>query len=414
MMLKTYKPTLFLMALLMISASVLAQDTVTAPDNNSCGKNLKLLNIDLGINKHDLKLAMKDLNTSLKESLSGLNSNLHVWVPELKELSNTISVSVNDAVSDEMVQDGAISEKVKNYSKTYPMDANDKLSIDNRYGNVIVKTWNKSEAKVDVEIKSYASNDETAQKMIDAISISDSKNGDVISFHTNISSGSNGSVWDLFNNRNDNHKAEVNYTIYMPSKNALDIKNRYGSMELADLDGRVTIDCAYGNVEAKSLMNGDNQVNVRYGNANIDALGSGDVNVKYGNLDLGSVDRLNFSIGNGAAKIGRIKTSANINAHYAGGVQIDNLDKNFKSFSYSASYSNLKVGIDNSANTNFDVTVRYGSFDYGGLPVEITEKTPSDESKGWKPTKNFKGHIGKANADKMINISSSYGDVKFE
>jgi hypothetical protein len=413
-MLKTYKPALFLTALLIISAPVLAQDTLTAPDNNSCSKDLKLLSIDLGINKHDLKLAMKDLNTSLKESLSGLNSNLHVWVPELKELSNTISVSVNDAVSDAMVESGNISEKVKNYSKTYPMDANDKLSIDNRYGNVIVKTWNRNEAKVDVEIKSYASNDETAQKMIDAISISDSKNGDVISFHTNISSGSNGSVWDLFNNRNDNHKAEVNYTIYMPSKNALDIKNRYGSMELADLDGRVTIDCAYGNVEAKSLMNGDNQVNVRYGNANIDALGSGDVNVKYGNLDLGSVDKLNFSIGNGAAKIGRIKTSANINAHYAGGVQIDNLDKNFKSFSYSASYSNLKVGVDNSANTNFDVTVRYGSFDYGGLPVEITEKTPSDESKGWKPTKNFKGHIGKANADKMINISSSYGDVKFE
>src|ERR1700758_3786750 len=99
-MLKTYKPALFLMALLIISAPVLAQDTITAPDNNSCSKNLKLLSIDLGINKHDLKLAMKDLNTSLKESLSGLNSNLHVWVPELKELSNTISVSVNDAVSD--------------------------------------------------------------------------------------------------------------------------------------------------------------------------------------------------------------------------------------------------------------------------------------------------------------------------
>ena len=411
---KIYNRTLFLMALMVIAAPVFAQDTTAAPDNNSSNKNLELLNIDLGINKRDLNLAMSDLNRSLKEGLKDLNSNLHVWVPELKELRNTISVSVNDAVSDEMVRDGDVSEKVKTYSKSYPMDANDKLSINNKYGNVVVKTWNKNEAKVDIEIKSYASSDATAQKMIDAISISDSKNGDVISFNTNFGSSSNRSVWDLFNNMSDNHKVEVNSTIYTPSKNALDIKNRYGSMELPDFDGRVTIDCAYGNVEAKSLMNGDNQVDVKYGNASIDALGSGDVNVKYGNLDLGSVDKLNFSIGNGSVRIGRIKTSANINAHYAGGIQIDNLDKNFKSFSYSASYSSLKVGVDNSSNANFDVTVRYGSFNYDGLPVEITEKTPSDDSKGWKPTKNFKGHVGKANADRTISISSSYGDVKFE
>lgn len=414
MMLKTYKPTLLLMALLVATSPVLAQDTITAPDNSSSGKNLKLLNIDLGVNKHDLNMAMNELNRDLKEGLKDLNTNIHVWVPELKELHNTISMSVHDAVSDEIGTPGITSEKSKNYSKSYPMDANDKLSIDNRYGNVVVKTWSKAEAKIDVEIKSGASSDATAQKMIDAISISDSKMGNVISFHTNINSGNNGSLWDLFNNRNGDHKTEVNYTIYMPAKNALDIRNRYGSMELPDFEGRVTIDCAYGNVEAKSLTGGDNQINVKYGNARIDALNSADVVVKYGNLDLGSVDKLNFSIGNGATRIGRVKTSANINARYAGGVQIDNLDKNFKSFSYSASYSNIKVGVDNSSNANFDVTVRYGNFDYSSLPVEITEKTPSDESKGWKPTKNYKGHVGKANAERMISISSSYGDVRFE
>ena len=112
---------------------------------------------------------------------------------------------------------------------------------------------------------------------------------------------------------------------------------------------------------------------------------------------MGSADKLNGApLGNSSARIGKIKTSANINAHYAGGVQIDNLDKNFSSFSYSSNYSNLKVGISDASNANFDVTVRYGSFDYGGVPVEITEKTPSDDSKGWKPTKNFKGISAKA------------------
>ena len=410
---RAYKPTLFLLALLVATAPVFAQDTTAAPETNYSNSNLKLLNIDLGINKHDLKLAMGDLKISLKEGLKDLNSNLHVWVPELKELSNDIRVSVNDAVSDEMVRDGNISEKVKSYSKSYPMDGNDRLTIDNRFGNVTVKTWNKAEVKVDIEIKSYADNDATAQKMIDAISISDNKSGDVVSFKTNFGSGSSNSVWDLFNNRNDHHKAEVNYTIYMPSKNGLGISNHYGAIELPDFDGKVNIESSYGSFSGKSLMHADNQIKVRYGSASIESLSSSDMSVSYGSLDLGSIDKLNGELHYSTARIGKVKISANINAHYAGGVQIESLDKNFSSFSYSSNYSSLKIGIDNATNANFDVTVRYGGFDYDGVPVEITEKTPSDDSKGWKPTKNFKGHIGKGGGG-TINISASYGGVKFE
>jgi len=410
---RAYKPTLFLLALLVATAPVFAQDTTAAPDINYSNKNLKLLNIDLGINRHDLNLAMNDLNMSLKEGIKDLNSNLHIWVPELKELSNNISVSINNNLSDEMVRGGNISEKVKSYSKSYPMDGNDRLTIDNRFGDVTVKTWNKPEVKVDIEIKSYADNDATAQKMIDAISISDNKSGDVVSFRTNFGSGSSNSVWDLFNNRNDHHKAEVNYTIYMPSKNGLGISNHYGSIELPDFEGKVSIESSYGSFSGKSLMHPDNEIKVRYGSASIESLSSGDVSVNYGSLDLGSIEKLNAEFRYSPAKIGKIKTSANINAHYSGGIDINSLDKNFSSFSYSSNYSNIKIGVENSTNANFDVTVRYGSFDYDGVPVEITEKTPSDDSKGWKPTKNFKGHIGKGGGG-TINISSTYGGVKFE
>ena len=413
MILKTYKHTLFLMALLVATAPVFAQDTTAALNVNESNRNLTLLNIDLGINKHDLNLAMTDLNRSLKEGLKDLNSNLHVLVPELKELSNDISVSISNNIPDEMVNGGNISEKVKAYSKSYPMDGNDKLTIDNRFGNVTVKTWNKAEVKVDIEIKSYADDDATAQKMIDAISISDNKSGDVVSFKTNFGSGSSNSVWDLFNNRNNHHKAEVNYTVYMPSKNGLAISNHYGSIDLPDFDGKVSIESSYGSFSGKSLMHPDNEIKVRYGSASIEGMSSGDVSISYGSLDLGSIEKLNGEFRYSPAKIGKIKTSANIDAHYAGGIEINSLDKNFSSFSYSSNYSNIKIGVDNSTNANFDVTVRYGSFDYNDVPVEITEKTPSDDSKGWKPTKNFKGRIGKGGGG-TINISTSYGGVKFE
>ncbi|HVV53672.1 MAG TPA: hypothetical protein VHC47_00010 [Mucilaginibacter sp.] len=412
---------LSLLAIAMLTAGQLrAQDTTMSRDeqgtmemkSSDCNRDITVMNIDLGITKRDLKVAMADLHSSLKEGLSDLHNSLKVLGPQLKDIGNDISTNFDDNKSDQLVQDGDISEKVKNYSKTYPMDANDHLSVENKFGKVTVNTWAKNEVKVDVEIKVYAGDDGTAQKMLDAISISDSKDGDAVSFHTNF--GSSNSMWGLFNNMNDRHKAEVNYTIYMPANNGLNIDNRYGSTEVPDFNGKVSIECAYGSFDGGAMMHPGNQIEVRYGSAHIDGLSSGDVNVNYGSLDLGSVDKFNGEIRYSSAHIGRIRNSANIDAHYAGSIKVDNLDKNFSNFSSSSNYSSIKIGLDNSTNADFDITVRYGGFDYSDLPIEITEKTPSDDSKGWKPTKNYKGHIGKGSSDRTINISASYGGVKFE
>jgi hypothetical protein len=43
--------------------------------------------------------------------------------------------------------------QVKNYSKTYAVDGNDILKINNRYGKITVNTWTRNEVKVDVQIK---------------------------------------------------------------------------------------------------------------------------------------------------------------------------------------------------------------------------------------------------------------------
>ncbi|HEX3386661.1 MAG TPA: hypothetical protein VHS53_15785, partial [Mucilaginibacter sp.] len=177
--------------------------------------------------------------------------------------------------------------------------------------------------------------------------------------------------------------------------------------------GRVSIDCAYGSFAGGSLMGNDNQINVRYGSAKFENTTSADVNVSYGSLDMGDVSSLNAGLHYSSAKIGKIRSSASINGHYAGNIRIEGLDKGFRSFSYSSNFSGLVMGIDNGTNANFDVTVRYGDFNYGDVPLQITEKTPSDDSKGWRPTKNFKGHIGNGGGG-TINISTSYGGVKFD
>jgi hypothetical protein len=65
--------------------------------------------------------------------------------------------------------------KTKTYSKSYTVSASDKLDIKNRFGGVEIRTWNKSEIKVDVAIKTTAENELWAASVLDDIQVDDSK-----------------------------------------------------------------------------------------------------------------------------------------------------------------------------------------------------------------------------------------------
>lgn len=306
--------------------------------------------------------------------------------------------------------DNDTDKQVKTYSKSYAVDAGTKLDINNRYGKVTVTTWSKNEFKVDVQVQVIADKADDARKFIDRISIADSKQGQIVSFKTNIDKENQPS---LFGNKTSSRKIEINYVVYMPAQNALSITNKYGNVELPDLDGKLVINCSYGNLVAKSLSNPGNQIKVSYGDARIGSLKATDLDISYGSLVLGSVDKLNADVKYSSAKIGRITTSGNINVKYGNGLQINNLDDNMKNLWVNSKYSNIKLGLSDTEDADFDVTVHYGSFNYGNHPV-IISKTENTDDKHHSPTKTFKGRVGKGNVAKIININSSYSSVKFE
>ena len=85
-----------------------------------------------------------------------------------------------------MAHDGDNVEKKRTISKTYTVGPDDRLSVENSFGNVTVSTWDKNIIQVDVEIGVRASSDEKAQQMLDQISVTDHQGGQEIEFKTDI------------------------------------------------------------------------------------------------------------------------------------------------------------------------------------------------------------------------------------
>lgn len=362
-----------------------------------------------------LKKSSQSFSYSYEDNVSGLNKSLGVLSNNSGSNSITIVNGGDDYIA-KKIQSGDAAEKIKNYSKTYSVDGNDKLQIENKFGKVTVNTWSRNEIKVDIQMKADADDDDGAQKLLDGVSISDSKDGDVVYFKTHIGNDDRGN-WGSWFGSGKSHvrKIEVNYIVYMPAKNALTITNNYGGTVLADvLSGKVVINSAYGSLTAKTLSNPDNEIKVQYGSAKIENLSGSEVKVSYGSLVIGESDKLNADVSYSSAKIAKLTSSGNINARFSGTVEVGDVGKNVTSLTINSSYSGVKLGLSNDQNTDFNVSVSYGGFSYGSVPVSITSKTPEDGERGFNPTKTYKGKVGKGNADKVISIKSTFGSVKFD
>ncbi len=328
--------------------------------------------------------------------------------------SLSFSYDSNDKKLEERVKSGEVKEVSKTFSKNYPVDRDDKLVIDNKFGKITVNTWNKNEFKVEAQIRADAMETDEAQKLLDGVKVEDSKDGSTVSFATKIETNDGNNSWGTGTNNGKPfvRKVSINYTIYMPSKNPLQITNRFGGVELPDFDGKVVVNSSFGNFTAKKLTNPANEISTR-GTTTIESLTGSQLKVTFGSLDLGSAENLNADVSHSAVKIGKIKSAGTINVRYGSGVQISDLDKNLKNLSVTTYIAPLEVNFNNNQNFDFDVTVHNTSFDYGNHDVTVTSQSPEADSRRFNPTKNYKGHLGKGNADKLITIKSNYAPVKF-
>ncbi|WP_461448686.1 hypothetical protein [Mucilaginibacter sp.] len=365
--------------------------------------NVKNFKVQLNKLKTQLQKISVQTNVQVISALNNINvdADVDAVAPQINSIIRNATVSVNSDKYDD-------AEAVKTYAKTYSADANDVLSIENKYGNVTVNTWNRNEFKVEVQIKVSAGSDDQAKKILDNVRISDAKNGSTVAFRTIIEEVK--SSWFSSLTGSGAKKMEINYTVYMPVKNDFVVDDRYGAIILPDLMGKVTINSAYGSLSAKSLTN-ESVIRVKYGNAVIENLGNCTLDLGYGDLNLGSVNSLTADVGYSPVKISKLHSAGTVNIKY-GSLQIGDLDKNVKNLAINASYTNVDIGLSGDENATLSVVTHYADFGYGNNPVTITSKTGDDE-RGFHPTKSYKGYIGKGNNDKNITISSNYGNVKF-
>jgi hypothetical protein len=369
----------------------------------------------------------------------------------------SIQADIQDSASDDVLS--------KNFSKTFAADRTDKINLNNQFGTMVIKVWDRKEVKIDIGITVNSSNKKEAEQLINEVSISAGKTGDLISCKTNIGRGGR--------NRNRRSEVKISYVVYVPAANPLTLSQQFGNVTIGDFSGTLSANVQYGNFNAGNLS-GTNQISVQYGRTNIEEMNRATVKQQYGSglvigtagtldldaqyvgvritnikgdaiirqqygsgLTVGSVNNLNLDVQYASVNVSNIKGNATIKQQY-NSIKIGSVGKISVRSEYAGvtigalrgdgnfhmSYNNLNIGeisqacrnltidteyVDTSLkfgqgyNGDFSVRKMYGSFNSGSY----TRTRSSGESGS---DKSYAGKIG-SGGGASVNIRSEYGSV---
>ncbi|HUX56096.1 MAG TPA: hypothetical protein VMV77_03930 [Bacteroidales bacterium] len=331
-------------------------------------------------------------------------------------------------------------EVTKEFHKEYTAGANTTLDISNRYGDVVIQSWDKDQVVIDVKVTVELPSRDKAEKLLNYIDVRFSEGTNLISAKTIIDDKFNFTGWGM-----GSKKFSIDYNIKMPAGTALTLANKYGNTDIDVLTGLVNLDIKYGNLTAEQLTRGNvkplSKINLAYGKGKIEKTGWLDLNIrycvnmnieksqalllnskysklfldvassvvgesKYDNIRIEKINNLVLENGYTETDIGVLTKKLSYEGSY-GSFSIDRIPADFESLDVKTRYMGVRLGIAESASYLLDAKVSYGGLNYNEDNFKNQRRIIENNSK------EVSGTVGNEESPTAtVKIVSSYGSVK--
>jgi len=327
-------------------------------------------------------------------------------------------------------------EKSKTIKKSFDVNSDATLSINNKYGDINITTWSKNRIEIDVKITIKGNDLDDVEDQLEKINVVFSDSPNLVEARTILEK--NKSSWSFWK-KSKNISYDITYTVKMPVSNNVKLANDYGAISLTEIDGDASINCDYGKINIGDLRGNNTDINLDYcSSSTINSMKDGNINIDYSKLSIDSatdlklnadystfklneainldfnVDYGSFSVneitnarGNAdytALKFGTIKKNLNIKSDY-GAIKIENLANGFESVSIDSEYAGIKIGTSSTNNFSFVIDLQYASFKRNSENVELFKSIVKNSKK------HYEGKYGKGKSNSKITIKSQYGSV---
>ncbi len=291
--------------------------------------------------------------------------------------------------------------KTKSVNKTFSVNNDDELAIENRYGEITITHWNRNEVAIKVEIETRAANEQLAQSALDRLSIETHQEGNKVSAITQFAKSNRTNTANIsyqiryFVQMPARLKAQLNQkygNINLPDKenHEMAIEVKYGNLKAGDFVGKLALEAKYSNVTLGNLKNASMElgyagdvkigdadqlrIEVKYSQIEMRKVKALQMENKYSNFTLEEADELRFDMKYGGGTINRLTGSLIASEFDYSNLKVKEMGKAFKEVRINARYSNVKLSIPASASFKVDADgLKYGSCKLSGFKVSEDE-----------------------------------------
>jgi hypothetical protein len=273
-------------------------------------------------------------------------------------------------------------EKRKTYEKVYDLNGNDKVEVDNSFGDIKVTIWDKSQVKLYAEFIVTAKTESWANEVIENLKIEDSKSNGKVSFEFENNS-------KIYKNKNSSQTMENKLEVFVPANTILQLENSFGDIIVPDYSGNIDIESKFGTLTAGKLTNVE-ELSVEFGKASIESLANANATFKFSKIEIKNLigaNKLNYEFCNKSTLLlNNAATTTNI----------------------TESYSTLNIKPSSDFSAAYDIRTSFGSLKN---KTNIEFKRADEESKYADNDKDYEAQVGSGN--NKVKIKSSFGKLIF-
>lgn len=345
---------------------------------------------------------------------------------------------------------GPEQEFSKTINREFSTSADGTTALYNKYGNVNVKTWQNNTVKIDVTIIVNAKSQREAEETFKNINVNFTNTWGYVKVETMIAEGMSYGNWWPTKTCGDDFK--INYDVWIPISNQLDLKNKYGNAWVAALKGKLIAEIKYGDLRVETVSNdvelnlgcgkawfarvnnlsgqasysglnvveaNDIQLDTKYSETKVDKANNLRITSKYDDFNFGNIEELRLQTKYANLRSTSLR-SAYITALYSdldlaavhdavdadvcyGTLAIDALGRNFTNVNVVGKYTVVTVAVERGAAYRFDAEVNYAD---AHVPNAATVKNRSDSAH----REAVQGYLGNEGAKGLVKARLTYGD----
>lgn len=335
---------------------------------------------------------------------------------------------------------GAVEKVNRKIEKNYPIRPDAELVIKNQFGNINISNWDKNEVGLEINISVEGKNTEALERRLDKINLVFESSSDRVSVETQIEQAKR--KWFEINfslSPKEKVKFRVDYLVKVPKTVHLNIRNKFGNIELDTTEAPAKIRCSFGQIHLGELRGGNHYISLDFSkNSSIEYMDNGKIEADYSSLDLNRVGQLKWNADfskveiqraqtidysadygriavetanriNGSSdfttlRIGKVQEQFRMSGDF-GSLHIRSLEALSENSSIETEFTKVRIGVSPKASFHFEIETEASGFE---SEIDLNYQKKIQESR----KKYFSGTYGDQ-PQAQLTIETEYGSIKF-